>query len=222
MPGEEEARAIGNILERWRFANQWEPFPDDDHNLTIAAWYEVLQAGGVPYEAYGRCYEAALSSRMKRKARGEKVLNLSAEDLAVEWPAVRDEFMRRNAKGQKLLAANSKAGCPRCFGTGSEVMPDGSVRSDCAHEPLTKAEMAERAKLKADLIAGVRADASRRAMPQPGLRVAKDPGVVMECGTCAREVDSREGWQVGEQCKALRDGKKCDGRMRVKAMREVG
>jgi hypothetical protein len=211
LPDPGEAQTIGSILDRWHMANGWKPLEGSDHTLSIAAWYEVLNAIGVPVEAYDQCYAAAIRRRTTRKTMGETVLTLSAEDLAVEWPAIRD---KANAGSQRLLVASNAGTCQRCFGTGREEMPDGSVRDDCEHTPLSEQEQLQRREAFAAQMADLRSGI-RKVRSMPDVKPPTEKRQPMECTNCARRVDGREGWQVGETCKALVDGANCQGVMRI-------
>lgn len=211
LPDQMEAQAIGSILDRWYFASGWKPLEGDDHTLMIAAWFEVLDSSSVPIEAYDRCYSAALARRAKRKSLGETVMNLSAEDLAVEWPGIRDKV---NASSQRLLCANNAGTCQRCFGTGREEMIDGSVRDGCEHAPLSEEEKETRRLAFAQRMASLRSE-MRKVKSMPVAKPPAEKRQPMECTSCARRVDGREGWQIGETCGALVQNVKCLGVMRM-------
>lgn len=206
------------MLDKWRLSQGWQPLSETDHDLTIAAWFEVLSDNGVPVEHYGDCYKSAMRRRVELKAEGRDVMPLSADDLVVEWRSLKDRIEPREVNGRKLLAENNAGTCQRCFGTGREQMPDGSVKEDCSHAPFSEGEVAERAEAKAKMIQFVR-EAAAKITPKPiETPKPKEPitaKIRMQCSACGRKVTSLEGWRFGETCGALIGDDRCQGQMRV-------
>lgn len=141
MPDPQEAAELGQLIDRYRLSQGFNPLPTDDHNRAVVAWYEVLAYAKVPRESWPVCYRAAMQRRAERKAEGREVWPLSADDLVAEFQGIRrlnDELDK-----SRLLPQHAAAPCPRCFGTGFERMPDGSVRPGCKHEPIDEGAAAD-------------------------------------------------------------------------------
>ena len=217
MPNQNQAKKIGDIIARWRLSNGWQLLNADDQTITVAGWFQVLELQGVPEEAYDACYQSAIITRGIKRAQGQDVpFTLSAEAVASEWPRLKEKAEKANP-GPRMLVANNLGTCQRCFGTGQEQMPDGSVRPGCTHEPLTEYDVAIRAEGKAAAIQFIR-DGAKMIFPKPILRAKPAPDkshVRFQCTACGRRVNGAAGWQLGEECKQLVNAVKCIGEMRV-------
>lgn len=224
LPNSEEAAVeaatiLGTILDRNRLANGWNRLPDTEHDQQLISWLEVLDVNGVPFPAFDECYRAALKTRMRQKSAGVKLMPMAAEDLAVEWPAVKAAAEINH--GPKRLAASSESDCPRCFGTGMEALPNNISRPGCSHAPLTDAErplfIEARSKFNGMMAEGLlKIGVEIPTMPKPQPKKQKPSSVRLQCSHCARPANSLEGWMKHESCRALKkDQTVCVGVMRV-------
>lgn len=142
--GEEEANALGDVIDIYRLAMGWQPLDDDDHDAMLKSWFVVLDAAGVPARHYLACYRRAVDSKARRLAEGsDELRTISALDLAAEWAAVRAELERALVESRRFIAKKARPDCPTCFGTGREQIrvnelgeadPDGkryAVKGPC-------------------------------------------------------------------------------------------
>jgi hypothetical protein len=197
----------------------------------VAAWLEVLEVSGVPVEHYDSCYRAARQTQIELKAKGESVGPLGAEDLAVEWVKLAELHaeMQREEMKHRALPANAASACPKCYGTGLERMPNGSVRKGCQHEgwspdfedELERNEGARREEIRkgADFL---KEALGKVGSPKPvaNANAPKQIGVILGCTNeaCKRKVNTLYGYEPGQTCSELlnrgvHDGplKFCDG-----------
>lgn len=166
-----------------------------------AAWLEVLDISGVPAEQYESCYAAAVQARAERKANGEQLSHLTADELAAEWIKLRrlhDEIVREEMKGH-LLAENAAAACERCFGK------EPHVRT-CDHRPLTDAEREEQAKVNAAEARKLREQMKQIGSPKPVAREPKPdpPGFWLVCDACGHRYNFMKR-QAGDACGYLKN-----------------
>lgn len=210
--GESEARLVGAVIDKWRLSNGWSPLPLSDQIAMVAAWFEILESARVPARMYNACYLSAMQRRAELKAEGKELSGLTVDDLVAEWSKIRRVNDEINST-QKLLPENAGAACQRCFGTGKEEMPDGSVRPDCRHLPLTREERRERAQAKARQIEFIREAVKKVGAPKPAVSASlvAPRGERFQCSACGRVVNSLGGWRLGETCKALFVGPTLDG-----------
>jgi hypothetical protein len=147
-PSSAQAQALGEVIDRWRIGAGWQPFDERTQHLTIAVWLELLNAAGVPPEAYAELYRRGLMARAVAIAAGVKVPDFGPELLLAVWPALKREQEQAAVAARKYLPAQAESVCPRCQGTGWEEMyregrPAGR-RPGCAHQSLSEAEQRER------------------------------------------------------------------------------
>jgi len=201
---ERAAETLGQILDRYRISKGWQPLSDDDHDLMVAAWLEVLSVAGVPVEQFDACYRAARQTQIEARAKGGDAGPLGADDLAAEWIKIRqfnDEMSREEMKHRQLAAVNPRH-CLRCYGTGKEELVDGSVREGCVHTPMSDEEAAERTRLQRERIQFAREQAKRQigAPKEPMQGPPKPPpGVWLTCSKCPRKVNVLH-YEPGERC----------------------
>lgn len=188
------------MIDRFRFSQGWQPLPTDDHNRMVAAFYEILEGAKVPPEMYDACYQAYMQHRSELKAQGKDPGVMAADDLVAEWWKVRR--LNQEIDKTRLLPEYNLASCQRCFGTGKEEMPDGSVRENCEHLPFAEGEIEERAKAKAKAIEFLRESAAKIGSPKP-VETVKPKYQKLACSACGRKSSTYFGWTVGETCGQL-------------------
>lgn len=223
VPDNETAALLGRVIDRARSAIGWGRLPESEHDIWIVSWFEILHDAGVQPEQYDACYRAAQQRKFEQARQGQALSIVTPIDLCVELARVRE--MHTELDRTKLLPTNASAGCQRCFGRGFEEMIDGDVRPGCAHEPLTPAEIAARAKHHADMMAQTFAQAKAIAAAKAAAKVAAQetapPVVKFACSSCGRRVNSVLGWQLDETCRAKIGGTSdapelCAGTMQVR------
>lgn len=189
-----------------------------------AAWLEVLDISGVPAEQYEACYSAAVQNRAERRAKGEQLLHLTADELAAEWIKIRELHAELERQSVKMLPANAAHACPNCYGTGMERMPDGRVRPGCKHEGWTpefeteieRNEEARRVEIKkqADFMKEALGKVGR---PKPAADASKpkQAGTPLVCTNpaCARKVNTLYGFEPGQTCNELLNRGTHDGEL---------
>lgn len=185
------AATLGQILDRYRISKGWQPLSDDDHDQMIAAWLEVLSVTGVPVEYYDACYKAARQTQIERQAAGESVGPLGADELAAEWLKIKKFNDEMNRQSVKMLAEVNPRHCLRCYGTGSEEMPDGTSRAGCEHAPLSEEEKAERDRLQRERVQFAREQARQIGRPKPPVPgpPPPPPGLKFRCDSCGRRLN---------------------------------
>jgi hypothetical protein len=177
-----------------------------------AAWFEVLDISGVPPEQYESCYAAAMQARAQRKADGEQLSHLTADELAAEWLKIRRLHDEMNRQAVKMLPETAATVCPRCDGTGLERMPNGSRRPGCKHDFADEdaaAHIIERdAALVKEKAAEMREALSKMATIKsiPAESIADKLTIVYTCTACRRKESSEFGWQFNDPCGARLPG----------------
>jgi ribosomal protein L44E len=216
------AETLGQILDRYRASKNWQAQSDADHNLTVAAWLEILDIAGVPVRHYESCYKAARQTQIECQAAGESVGPLGADELAAEWIKIRRLNEEIERTSVKMLAEVNPRHCLRCYGTGDEEMSDGTVRKGCAHEPLSDDEKAERNRLQRERVRFAREQAAHIGRPKPPVveRPKAPPMLSLTCSNCGRKVQ-RLYCEEGQTCGDLLNRgqgegelKLCDGTLR--------
>ncbi|HEX7313268.1 MAG TPA: hypothetical protein VF297_05080 [Pyrinomonadaceae bacterium] len=181
-----------------------------------AAWLEVLDISGVPAEQYEACYAAAVQARAERRAAGENLVHLTADELAAEWLKIKrlhDEMQREEMK-HRMLTENAPGACQRCLGTGKDSTPDGVI--DCDHVPLTDEQKAARDALRDEKLAWIRAEMKKVGAPKPPVRDAPKPppGLWFKCDSCSRRLNVLRDMD-GQRCGDLLNRGTHEGELRL-------
>ena len=199
-----KGRLLGSIIAKFRLSNGWQPLPQDDQLAMTAVWLEVLDISGVPAEQYEACYAAAVQARAERKANGEQLSHLTADELAAEWLKIKrmNDELRVEEMKHRALAEVNPGSCLRCFGTGREEMPGGGVREDCDHTPLSDEERAARDEEKRERLNWLREQAKQVGRPKPVVvdRPKPPAGVWLKCDKCPNRVNVLY-YEVGQTCR---------------------
>jgi hypothetical protein len=190
--------------------------PDEENSeqdVAIITWHEILFDGGVPAERWMDCYRSAQVRENERRANGKERQIVTPNDLVVEWGKIKE--LHYELDKSRLLPENAASACQRCFGTGKEEMPDGSVKDECSHLPLTTADIEERAKAKAKSIEFMREAMKKIGTPKPAPIKPAFVNIRMKCNGCGRCVDNDgEMWKDGDVCgAALPDETICRGQL---------
>jgi hypothetical protein len=221
------------LIDRARSAMGWnahqqtsvhgEQSPQD---LAIISWFEICHDAGMRLEQYLPCYRAAQARKTELLRQGQQLTMVTPHDLVAELEQVRR--MNVELDGVKMLPENATHACLRCFGTGFERMPNGAVKPNCDHIPMTEEEEAairEHRVADAEFVKGtaefMREALSKIGNPKPPAEPKKDTrGTRLVCGVCGRKVWTVFGFIVGGVCGELlnrgeyddlADMKFCDG-----------
>lgn len=192
----------------------WNRLSEKEQNIAIVTWYEILVDAGVPIDRFSDCYRSAQQRENEKRREGKEKSIVTPNDLAVEWEKVRK--MNHDIDQTRLLPENASTACQRCFGTNKEQMPDGSVKDDCSHLPLTESDIQERAKAKAAQIELMRDAMKKIGKPKPVQAKSEFFYIPMECNQCHRRIHNPmgEAWKDGDTCGAmLPQDKICRGQL---------
>lgn len=184
----------------------------------------------IPTERLYECFVLAMEAREP----GNTFL-VSGVELLSAWKVLRERMEAESGGAydkSRMLTANAANACPKCFGTGMERMPNGSVRKGCQHEgwtpefedELERNEEAQRDEVKkqADFM---KEALSRVGSPKPvESPSASKPstGVWVRCTKCPRKLNVLYFDEPGRTCgdllnRGVHDGdlKFCDGILEV-------
>lgn len=197
----------------------------DPEELDALVQTIIPQTRSIPVRYLAECYVVALEQR-----KPDDNFQIRGVELINAWKVIagRIEMESKGAYSQKQLPTNAAATCQRCYGTGMERMPNGTVRPGCAHVPMTETEEDE---IKRHRMADAefiqdQAELMREALrqignlkPVPVAVAPKQKGVRLVCDACGRKVNTLYGsWEVGDECgdllnRGCHDGelKSCEG-----------
>jgi hypothetical protein len=219
---------LAKILFDDRTSHQYEGRDPEDLDILIQT--VLPQTRAVPVAYLYESYVVALEMRKPGdnfQIRGVELLN--------GWKVIqgRVEMESNGAYDKKQLTdkTTSDSRCRRCYGTGMERMPDGSVRKGCQHEPMTAAEedeIAANVERDADFIR-TQAEFMREALskigspkPAPREEAPKQDGKRLVCDACGRKVLKLYGYEPGATCGELLnrgthegDLKLCEGKFKA-------
>jgi hypothetical protein len=215
VPNQDEAEALGAIIDRARASMGWGRLPEGEHDIAVVAWFEILSDAGMRREQYDACYRSAQQRKRELLRQGQPLSIVTPHDLCAELDKVRE--MNRELDGVRLLPENAAAACPKCGGTGWERMPDNSVRHGCKHDAPVDAAPADPA-FVADTAGLMREALSRigSPRPQPGPVPQKRDAPNLCCSSCGERYSTYYGFQEGDGCRHLLtadDVKFCGGKL---------
>jgi hypothetical protein len=197
VPDSESAALLSGIIDRARMAMGWNRLPqsknpeeeNSEQDVAIITWYEILVDAGVPEERWMNCYRSAQQRENERRRQGKERQIVTPNDLVVEWDKIKE--LHYELDKSRLLPENAASACQRCFGTGKEEMPDGSVKDECSHLPLSAADIEERAQAKARSIEFMREAMKKMSAPKPAApQKPRFVNIRMKCNGCGRCVDN--------------------------------
>ena len=161
---ESRRRILAKILLDDRIAHNYEPRPPEETDIIVQAFLPVTRC--IPVRHLYECYVAGLEAR-----HGGNNFQITAVEMVHAWKGLQGRLEKELIVGRKLLPEHAATACQRCFGSGREEMPDGSVRAGCEHIPFTPEELKERAQAKAKMIQSLRAQARQiraaKSLPNP-------------------------------------------------------
>lgn len=138
----DKAQAIGDVLDRWRLNNGWNPWDDDSHDAASLSFVHSLDLEGVPPQHYNELYERSLRSRVAAMQNGKQLPTFGVELMIAEWlgpHGLKAALRQREIESGRVLTGNAESQCPKCFGTGVEQFRDAAgqvigARPGCKHE----------------------------------------------------------------------------------------
>ena len=138
---------MGDVLDRWRLNQGWNPWDNDTQMAAIASYVHTLDREGVPASAYGELYERVLSARAAAIHSGKQLPNFGAELMLASWPSLRAEIEQRRIDSGRILPDTAASQCNRCNGTGLENVYDIDGRilgvragRTCEHAPMLEGD----------------------------------------------------------------------------------
>ncbi len=141
QPSKAQMRAMGDVLDRWRLNNGWNPLDDKTQLAAIASYIHELDREGVPYEHYSELYSRAIRSRIAALNAGRQVPQFGVELMLAEWTGpygLQSELHNRRVEQGRTLTGFAQSQCPKCFGTGTEIdtREDGTTvaKPGCRHD----------------------------------------------------------------------------------------
>lgn len=139
---------MGDVLDRWRLNQGWNPWDNTTQEMAIASWCHSLDREQIPFTAYAELYERVLRRRATAISSGRDVPKFGVELLIAEWDGeygLRNELKRREIDARRTLTGQAKSQCIRCFGTDIETFYDENgvklgSRPGCKHEYVETGE----------------------------------------------------------------------------------
>jgi hypothetical protein len=112
----DKRRAMGEVIDRWRLNQGYNPYDNAAQELAIQSWCASLDAEGVPHTAYAELYQRAVTTRAMAIQSGKSLPNFGVELLLAGWIG---EHGLRNELRQREYDARVKAG--RTLGTSPDA-----------------------------------------------------------------------------------------------------
>jgi hypothetical protein len=221
--------ALAEIFFLDRASAQYDGREPEDLDALVQTVLPLTRS--IPVEYLAECYVVALEQRPASdnyQIRGVELLNA--------WKVVQGRLEMESSgaydKG-RLLPTHAANACPKCYGTGMERMPDGSVRKGCKHEDWTPEFETEYERGEDERRADVKRQAAfmKEALsrvgsskPVPDAPQPKQIGTKLTCTNeaCRRKVSTLYGYEQGQSCRELlnrgvHDGelKFCDGTLQT-------
>lgn len=135
----DKQRAMGDVFDRWRLNNGWNPWDDQTQMAAIASFVHSLDRERVPDSAYSELYERVLQMRTKAIQDGKNIPAFGVELMLSCWLGewgLRAELKQREIDAGRSLQTNAESVCNDCSGTGFknvEFRPGYSTVAPCDH-----------------------------------------------------------------------------------------
>jgi hypothetical protein len=217
---EERRRVLARLFYSDRLSHQYEGRDPEDLDLLIQA--VIPQTRSIPVHYLPECYVVALEQRPP----GDN-FQIRGVELVNAWKVIqgRVEMESKGAYENKtrLITANARGACSRCFGTGFERMPDGSVRPNCPHDQWTDEDQLTAEENEAERRAFIQkqAEVMREALkaakrPKPEEKASPEPapGVWLKCSKCPRKVNVLY-FEPGQVCNDLLNRGQGEGELKL-------
>lgn len=124
---------MGDVFDRWRLNQGWNPWDDNTQDMAIASWVHSLDLAGVPARCYGELYERVLRRRAAAITQGKNVPSFGVELLLAEWDGeygLRADIRKSEIAAGRTLGANAASVCRWCGGSGFKPQGNGVTRCD--------------------------------------------------------------------------------------------
>ena len=133
---------MGDVFDRWRLNQGWNPWDNSTQEMAIASWCHTLDLAGVPYSAYSELYERVLQRRASAVSSGKPIPNFGVELMLAEWEGeygLRAQLREHEIDRGRTLTGNAESQCDSCYGTGRVLLKDDRGRvigtgSRCGHD----------------------------------------------------------------------------------------
>lgn len=138
-----------------------------DSEPMALVWIESLDAARIPFEQYAELYRRSITLRARRLAQGLKCEDFSVDMMIACWPSLAQELEQERINSGRYLSETAISDCPRCFGSGMEVVP-GKGAKVCQHEfvePQEKSLDPEAIDAVVDVIQNARKEEPERPVP---------------------------------------------------------
>lgn len=127
---------MGDVLDRWRLNQGFNPYDEPTQLAAIASWVHVLDRDGVPANAYCELYERALRTRAMAIQNGRDIPRMGVELMIAGWLG-ENGLMRERQKGTNkyrdlLNEPRYEPKCDRCMDTG-KIMKGAFFGEKCDH-----------------------------------------------------------------------------------------
>lgn len=132
----EKQQALGDVFDRWRLNNGWNPWDDGTQMAAITSFVHSLDREHVPASAYGELFERVLQLRAKAIQDVKSIPAFGVDLMLAAWSGewgLRNEIKQREIAAGRTLNANAESQCQRCFGTGFETLKN-AAGTEYAHK----------------------------------------------------------------------------------------
>lgn len=125
---------MGDVLDRWRLNQGFNPYDDATQDLAIQSWVHILDREQVPAECYNELFERSLKTRAIAIHSGRDLPRMGAELLLAHWLGENGlmKQKRTEATENARLPEHRVKVCPDCLDTGVVVM-GGNKGQLCLH-----------------------------------------------------------------------------------------
>lgn len=134
------------MINRHYVLSGWRPPKADELEIKAVIWIEELDRRRIPWQTYMELFDAARAWILRSVQDTGKPPDLSLVDLMIaSWPSVRQTQREAEIATGRTLPETAESDCPRCFGTGVEIIYTDAgeklgARPGCKHEPLRPGE----------------------------------------------------------------------------------
>jgi hypothetical protein len=204
VPDQDTAAVISGLIDRARMAMGWNRLSqsrvtgeNSEQDVAIITWFEICADAGMRLEQYAPCYRAAQQRKRELLSQGQPLSIVTPHDLCAELDRVR--AMHAELDKTRMLPSRARGACSRCFGTGFERMPNGSVRPGCKHDEWTDVDESELERNEEQVRAEVarQAEIMREALKKVGspkpveteVPAALPAGHWLKCDKCPNRVN---------------------------------
>ena len=151
-PTRDEVTVLLALINRARALNGWKMQDEAALEKRMLVWWDVLRQYRIPLEAYKELFDMAFDERQRQIGEGKdpKDWIIDGGLLVSCWTrphGLRAKIEERRIESGRILPDTAASQCPRCLGTGIEMIYDidGSVIGSragrqCEHTPVVEGE----------------------------------------------------------------------------------